>query len=181
MANKLTQIKNIIYEIRGHKVMLDRDLAELYGVELKVLNQAAKRNIKRFPADFMFRLTQKEWEILRSQFVTANKSVSKVRYPPYVFTEHGVLMLSNVLSSEKAIKMSIQIIRVFEKLRKYAMEQTSKDARIAEIHKLLMLHIENNDYKFSEYDGTIRHILQVLNNLVEHPPKTRRIGFAVED
>jgi len=86
-----------------------------------------------------------------------------------------------VLSSEKAIKMSIQIIRVFEKLRKYAMEQTSKDARIAEIHKLLMLHIENNDYKFSEYDGTIKYIVQALNNLIEHPPKTRRIGFNAED
>jgi len=181
MANKLTQIKSMIYEIRGHKVMLDRDLAELYGVEVKVLNQAAKRNIKRFPTDFMFRLTQKEWEILRSQFVTANKSLSKVRYPPYVFTEHGVLMLSNVLSSEKAIKMSIQIIRVFEKLRKYALKQTSKDARIAEIHKLLMIHIENNDYKFSEYDKTIRKIVQVLNNLVEHPPKTRKIGFTAEE
>ena len=155
MANKLTQIQNMIYEIRGHKVMLDRDLAELYGVELKVLNQAAKRNIKRFPSDFMFRLTKKEWEILRSQIVTANKNISKIRYLPYAFTEHGVLMLSNVLNSKKAVNMSIQIIRVFEKLKKYALEQTSKDARIAEIHKLLMIHIENNDYKFSEYDGTM--------------------------
>jgi phage regulator Rha-like protein len=171
----------MIYEIRGQKVMLDRDLAELYGVEVKRLNEAIKRNIARFPSDFMFKLTKKEWEILRSQFATANVNISKVRYPPYVFTEHGVLMLSNVLSSEKAIKMSIQIIRVFEKLRKYALKQTSKDARIAEIHKLLMIHIENNDYKFSEYDETIRHILQALNNLIEHPPKTRRIGFTVED
>jgi phage regulator Rha-like protein len=167
----------MIYEIRRQKVMLDRDIAGLYGVELKVLNQAAKRNIKRFPADFMFRLTQKEWEILRSQFVTANKDISKVRYPPFAFTEHGVLMLSNVLNSEKAINMSIQIIRVFEKLRKYALQQTSKDARIAELHKLLMLHIENNDYKFSEYDETIRQIVQALNNLVEQPKKTKRIGF----
>jgi phage regulator Rha-like protein len=171
----------MIYEIRGQKVMLDRDLAELYGVELKVLNQAVKRNIKRFPADFMFRLKKGEWEILRSQIVTANKNISKIRYLPYAFTEHGVLMLSNVLNSKKAINMSIQIIRVFEKLRKFAMEQTSKDARIVEIHKLLMLHIENNDYKFSEYDETIRHILQVLNNLIEHPPKTKRIGFTADD
>jgi len=89
-------------------------------------------------------------------------------------------MLSNVLSSEKAIKMSIQIIRVFEKLRKFALKQTSKDARIAEIHKLLMIHVENNDYKFSEYDKTIRKIVQVLNNLVEHPPKTRKIVFTAE-
>jgi len=170
----------MIYEIRGQKVMLDRDIAELYGVELKVLNQAAKRNIKRFPADFMFRLTQKEWEILRSQIVTAN-NISKVRYPPFAFTEHGVLMLSNVLNSEKAVNMSIQIIRVFEKLRKYALKQTSKDARIAELHKLLMLHIKNTDYKFSEYDETIRQIVQALNNLVEQPRKTRRIGFTAEE
>jgi phage regulator Rha-like protein len=86
-------------------------------------------------------------------------------------------MLSNVLNSKKAVNMSIQIIRVFDKLRKYALEQTSKDARIAEIHKLLMLHIENNDYKFSEYDETIRQIIHALNNLIEQPKKTKTIGF----
>jgi len=158
--------------------MLDRDLAGLYGVEVKRVNEAVKRNIERFPADFMFQLTQNEWDILRSQIATANNDISKVRYLPYAFTEHGVLMLSNVLNSEKAINMSIQIIRVFDKLRKYAIKQTSKDARIAELHELLMLHIENNDYKFSEYDETIRQILQVLNNLIEHPRKTRTIGFS---
>ena len=96
---------------------------------------------------------------------------------PYVFTEHGVLMLSNVLNSPKAINMSIQIIRVFDKLRKYALEQSAKDTRIEEIHRLLMLHIENNDYKFSDYDETIKHIIHALNNLMEKPAKTRRIGF----
>jgi len=170
----------MIYEIRGQKVMLDRDIAGLYGVEVKRLNEATKRNIDRFPSDFMFQLTQNEWEILRSQFATANKNISKVRYPPYAFTEHGVLMLSNVLNSKRAVNMSIQIIRVFEKLRKYALKQTSKDARIAELHKLLMLHIKNTDYKFSEYDETIRQIVQALNNLVEQPKKTRRIGFTAE-
>jgi phage regulator Rha-like protein len=177
MIDESLPIQNMIYEIRGYKIMLDRDLAELYGVELKVLNQATKRNIERFPADFMFRLTQDEWDILRSQIVTANKNISKVRFLPYAFTEHGVLMLSNVLNSEKAINMSIQIIRVFDKLRKYTLEQTSKDVRLAEFHKLLMLHIENNDYKFSEYDETIRQIVQALNNLIEQPKKTKRIGF----
>ena len=160
-------------------VMLDRDLAELYGVELRSLNQAAKRNIERFPSDFMFQLTQDEWNILRSQFVIANKNISKMRFLPYVFTEHGVLMLSNVLNSERAIKMSIQIIRVFDKLRKYALKQTSNDVRIEELHKLLMLHIENNDYKFSEYDETIRQILRALNNLIEKPKPVKQIGFAV--
>ncbi|MCL1993994.1 MAG: ORF6N domain-containing protein [Spirochaetes bacterium] len=174
-------IQNLIYEIRGQKVMLDRDLAELYEVELKVMNQAVKRNIERFPADFMFQLEQEEWDDLRSQFVTANKSLSKVRYLPNVFTEHGVLMLSNVLNSANAINMSIQIIRVFDKLKKYALMQTPNDARIEELHKLLMLHIENTDYKFSEYDETIRQILQALNNLIEQPKQTKQIGFNTEN
>ena len=110
MASKLTIIREMIYEIRGQKVMLDRDLAELYGVELKRLNEAVKRNIKRFPSDFMLQLNKEEWENLRSQNATANKNLSKVRFLPYVFTEHGVLMLSNVLNTTKAINMSIQII-----------------------------------------------------------------------
>jgi phage regulator Rha-like protein len=181
MANKLTQIKSMIYEIRGHKVMFDSDLAALYEVETFNLNKAVKRNIERFPSDFMFQITKAEWENLTFQNGISSKKHGGRRYPPYVFTEHGVLMLSNVLNSEKAIKMSIQIIRVFEKLRKYALKQTSKDTRIAELHKLLMIHIENNDYKFSEYDKTIRKIVQVLNNLVEHPPKTRKIGFTAEE
>ena len=145
------------------------------------LNQAAKRNIERFPSDFMFQLTQDEWGILRSQIVTANKSISKVRFLPNVFTEHGVLMLSNVLNSARSINMSIQIIRVFDKLRKYALQQTSNDIRIEELHKLLMLHIENNDYKFSEYDETIREIVDALNNLIEQPKKTKTIGFGTEE
>jgi hypothetical protein len=90
-------------------------------------------------------------------------------------------MLSNVLNSPKAINMSIQIIRVFDKLRKYALEQSTKDTRIEEIHKLLMLHIENNEYKFSEYDETIRQIIHTLNNFMEKPVKTRRIGFNTEN
>jgi len=177
MSNKSLSIQNKIYEIRGQKVMLDRDLAELYGVELKRLNEATKRNIGRFPSDFMFQLKQKEWDNLRSQIATAKKDVSKVRYLPFAFTEHGVLMLTNVLNSRKAINMSIQIIRVFDKLRKYVLNQTSKDARITELHKLLMLHIKNNDYKFSEYDETIKQIIQALNNLLEKPKNTRTIGF----
>jgi len=90
-------------------------------------------------------------------------------------------MLSNVLNSTKAITMSIQIIRVFDKLRKYALEQTSKDVRLAELHKLLMLHIKNSDIKFSEHDEAINQIFNVLNNLIEQPKKTRRIGFTAEE
>jgi len=89
----LTKIQNMIYEIRGQKVMLDRDLAELYEVEVKRLNENVKRNIERFPPDFMFQLKQDEWNTLRSQFATANENISKVRFLPYAFTEHGVLNL----------------------------------------------------------------------------------------
>jgi len=210
MANELVQIQKMIYEIRGQKVILDRDLAVLYEVEVKRLNEAVKRNIERFPEDFMFQLTEDEWDRLRSQivisneriedndqdvthkplvevadlrsqFATANVNISKVRFLPYAFTEHGVLMLSNVLNSTRAINMSIEIIRVFDKLRKYALEQTPKDIRIEELHKLLMLHIENTDHKFSGYDKTIKQIVCALNNLITEPPKTKRIGFNAED
>ena len=180
IANKLTYIQELIYEIRGQKIMLDRDLAKLYGVELKAMNQTVKRNIERFPSDFMFQLAQGEWDILRSQIVTANENIIKVRFCPYAFTEHGVLMLSNVLNSTKAITMSIQIIRVFDTLRKYALEQNTKDIRIEELHKLLMLHIENNDHKFAGYDKTIKQIIVALNNLIEQPPKTKTIGFRTD-
>ena len=97
MANKLATLQNMIYEIRGQKVMLDRDLAVLYGAELKRLNEAVKRNIEQFPPDFMFQLTKDEWDNLRSQIATANKDLPKVRFLPYVFTEHGVLIVSNVI------------------------------------------------------------------------------------
>jgi phage regulator Rha-like protein len=184
MAKELTQIQNMIYEIRGQKVMLDLDLAGLYEVEVKRLNEATKRNIERFPDDFMFKLTQEEWDSLRSQIVTANlksqiatSSWGGRRKLPNVFTEHGVLMLSNVLNSPEAITMSIQIIRVFDKLRKFALEQTSKDIRMEDIRKLLMLHIENTDHKFSKQDEIIKQIVLALNNLIEKPPKTKKIGF----
>ena len=170
----------MIYEIRGQRVMLDRNLAELYGVELRSLNQAVKRNIERFPADFMFQLARGEWDILRSQIVIANPNIVKVRFPPHAFTEHGVLMLSNVLNSPMAIDMSIQIIRIFDKLRKYALERPSNDMRIEELHKLLMLHIENTDSKFSEHDEAIRQIATALNNLIGRPPKAKAIGFRAD-
>jgi len=178
MANKLTQIQNMIYEIRGQKVMFDRDLAELYGVEIKVMNQAVKRNIDRFPSDFMFQLTDEEWKNQRSQFVTFSKDTRK--YKPFVFTEHGILMLSSVLNSSRAIEINIQIMRVFIKMRHYVISKSDKNTQIAEFRKLLMLHIENTDYKLLEHDKTIQQIIIALNNLIEKPPKTKQIGFGAD-
>lgn len=110
-------IKNMIYTIRGQRVMLDKDLSALYGVEVRVLNQAVKRNIQRFPEDFMFQLNVEEWEILKSQFVTS--SWGGVRKMPYAFTEQGVAMLSSVLKSETAIEVNIRIMRAFVAVRQY--------------------------------------------------------------
>jgi len=175
MANKLAQIKDMIYEIRGQKVMLDSDLAVLYEVELKAMNQAVKRNIGRFPSDFMFQLTNDEWDSLRSQFVTSKSNRGGRRYIPYVFTEQGVSMLSSVINSERAIEVNINIMRTFVKLRQYVHSKSDANEQIAELRKLLMLYIEKNDKRVNE-------IIIALNNLIEQkereqPPKTRRIGF----
>ncbi len=119
MQIELTEIQNMIYVIRGQKVMLDSDLAKLYRVETKVLNQSVRRNLRRFPEDFMFRLTIEEHEILRSQFVTSSSDHGGRRYQPLVFTENGVAMLSSILKSEIAIDVNIAIMRVFTKLRSF--------------------------------------------------------------
>ena len=110
------------------------------GVETRVLNQAVKRNIKRFPAHFMFKLTKEEWQILRSQIVTLSDDIRK--YPPYVFTEQGIAMLSSVLKSERAIQIHIQIMDTFVKIRQYALQTSQKNLEIEELRKLLMLYIE---------------------------------------
>jgi ORF6N domain. len=162
----------MIYEIRGQKVMLDRDLADLYGVELKVMNQAVKRNIGRFPSDFMFQLTDDEWKNLRSQFVTFNKDTRK--YKPYAFTEQGVSMLSSVINSERAIEVNINIMRTFVQLRHYVLAKSDTNEQIAELRKLLMLYIEKNDKRVND-------IIIALNNLIAHPPKTKKIGFNAGD
>ena len=130
-------IQNKIYLIRGHKVMLDRDLAELYGAETRRLNEQVKRNLKRFPSDFMFQLTRNEYDNLRSQFATS--SWGGRRYLPYVFTDYGVAMLSSVLNSDRAIEVNIQIMRVFTKLREMMIS-----------HKDLARKIEDMEHKFQE-------------------------------
>ena len=171
MANKLIVLNSIedrIFTIRGYKVMIDRDLAQLYGIEVKRLNESVKRNLKRFPPEFMFQLTDKEWSNLRSQIATFNKDTRK--YKPFVFTEHGILMLSSVLNTDKAIDVNIQIMKIFVQLRHYAISQGDTNTQIAELRKLLLLYIEKNDKRVND-------IIIALNSLLEQPKKTNTIGF----
>ena len=143
-------IANKIYFIRNQKVMLDRDLAILYGIETKVLNQAVKRNMSRFPEDFMFQLTEIEFQNLKSQIVTS--SWGGTRKLPYAFTEHGVLMLSSVLKSDKAIQVNIQIMRIFTKVRQMLLDTTELKIDILQIQKKLENHDKNIELVFSYLD-----------------------------
>lgn len=157
-------IENNIFFIRGKKVVLDRHLAALYKVETKVLNQAVKRNIKRFPADFMFRLSKEEMKIWKSQIVTSKKDRMGLRKRPCVFTEQGVAMLSSVLKSERAIQVNIQIMRVFTKLRE-----------ILSNHKKLRDKIEEMEKR---YDSQFKVVFDTIKMMLEAPPKkTEKIGY----
>ena len=156
-----------IYLVRNHKVMLDNDLAELYNVETKRLKEQVRRNIDRFPSSFMFELTAEEYASLRSQFATLKRGRHS-KYLPFVFTEHGILMLSSVLNSELAIKMSVQIIETFIQLRKLANNYEEI------LKKINQMESQNNE-QFSE-------IYEVLQQLLEKPkeePRTK-IGYKKE-
>lgn len=143
-------ISNTIYYIRNQKVMLDRDLAKLYGIETRVLKQAVKRNISRFPEDFMFELSKEEFQNLTSQIVTS--SWGGTRKLPSAFTEHGVLMLSSVLNSEKAIQTNIQIMRIFTKVRQMLLDTTEIKLDIVQIQKKLENQGKNIELVFSYLD-----------------------------
>ncbi|WP_395065468.1 ORF6N domain-containing protein [Flavobacterium sp.] len=145
-------ISDKIYFIRNQKVMLDRDLATLYGIETKRLKEQVKRNISRFPEDFMFELSKSEFENWRSQFATSNSEKMSLRYLPMVFTEHGVLMLSSVLNSDKAIQTNIQIMRIFTKVRQMLMDTTDLKIDILQIQKKLENHDKNIELVFSYLD-----------------------------
>jgi hypothetical protein len=188
MSNEITQIESMIYEIRGFKVMLDSDLASLYGVEVKALNRTVKRHIKRFPYDFMFQLTSSEWSDLKSQFVASGlrcqngtaKQVEKIRFNPYAFTEQGISMLSGLLNSDIAIEMNIAIMRAFVKLRHYALKQIDTNEQIIELRKMLMLYMENTDSKLQKHEKEIGVIIKALNSLIHDPPpakEPKQIGF----
>jgi len=145
-----------IYFIRSHKVMIDRDLADLYGVETRVLNQAVRRNIKRFPDDFMFQMTSEEMKNWKSQIVISNKEKMGIRKPPLVFTEQGVAMLSSVLNSETAILVNIQIIRTFTKIRK-----------MLESQKTILEKLEKLELQDNEHEKNIMLIFEYLKQFEE--------------
>ena len=152
--DNLVTIQNLIYEIRGQKIMLDSDLAKLYGVETSRLNEAVKRNIKRFPSNFRFQLTKEEYETLTSQIAISKKQGGR-RYLPYAFTEQGVAMLSSVLNSEQAIQINIQIMNTFVQVRNYVLNKFDNIKEIEELKTMLLLHIKNTDNKFKQTDKTI--------------------------
>ena len=157
-------IENKIYLIRGHKVMIDKHLAELYGVETKVLIQSVKRNINRFPEDFMFQLTHRETEVLRSQIVTSKKGSGGRRYLPYVFMEQGVAMLSSVLNSERAVQVNIEIMRAFVNLRELLVSHKDLARRLDELE--------------NKYDVQFKGVFDAIRRLMAKPEKPkRRIGF----
>jgi hypothetical protein len=169
-------IAQSILVFRGHKVLLDEDLATLYGVATKVLLQAVKRNSGRFPADFMFQLNTAEWAALRSRFVTSKPQRGGRRYTPYVFTEQGVAMLSSVLNSERAIAVNIEIMRAFVKLRELLVSNKELARRFDQLEARL-------DKKLTEHDRAIGAILSAIRELM-HPkvpvPKHRPIGFTAD-
>ena len=169
------QIQSKIYIIRGVRVMLDRDLADLYEVETKVFNQAVKRNIDRFPCDFMFQLSKDEFENWRSQFVTSKNDNIGLRRPPYAFTEQGVSMLSSVLKSKKAIDTSIQIIRTFTKLREFALNYSDIVNRLEELEKTLQINTQQTNYNTEKIDEAFILLNEILNDTKE--TNKNLIGF----
>jgi len=166
---ELQIIQNKIYEIRGHRVILDFDLAELYQVPTKAIKQAVKRNLKRFPEDFMFELNEDEWQILRSQFVTS--SWGGTRYYPFAFTEQGVAMLSSVLRSEIAIEVNISIMRAFVKIRKFSSAYYELNQRLE------TFMIETN----MQFNDIYQALTELASKKEEKSQPRKRVGFLKDD
>ena len=157
-----------IYFVRDQKVMLDRDLAELYGVETKYLKRQVRRQIRRFPEDFMFQFTQDELKDWRCQFGTSNSDMMGLRYPPFAFTEQGVAMLSGVINSDRAVLVNIQIMRIFTKMREMLLT-----------HKDLLLKVEQIESKVTSQDDRIKLLFDYLKKFVGENGKNRRqIGYS---
>jgi ORF6N domain-containing protein len=164
-------IERRIFTLRGHRVLLDQDLAKLYGVQLKRLNEQVKRNRDRFPEDFTFQLTFEEGKAVRavrSQNATLQNPLQHLRFPPYVFTEHGAMMLANVLKSPLAVRASIQVVRAFVRLR-----------RMLAWSNQIAKKIEALERRVGEHDAELQHVLRTLRKLIEPPPPPpkRPIGF----
>ena len=162
-----------IFVVRGQKVMIDRDLAELYGVETKRLKEAVRRNITRFPEDFMFEMTKEEFSNWRTQFATSNSDRKGLRYTPFCFTEQGVTMLSCILNSDRAIQLNIQIVRIFTKIREVLTDSLSIKLEIEEIKKKLQNQDKNIELVFTYLDELIEK--------QENPQPRKRIGFKTSD
>ena len=167
--DNLAQIQNLIYEIRDCKVMLDSDLAMLYGVETFNLNKAVKRNIQRFPSDFMFQLTKEEFNSLIFQNGISKQGRGGRRFMPYVFTEQGVAMLSTVLNSEQAIAVNIQIMRTFVKIKQFALENKELNKRLTDLEQLFMQHCRDNALDNQE-------LMQAIDLLMDRT-KPAKLGF----
>jgi hypothetical protein len=164
-------IEQRIFVVRGRQVMLDEDLADLYGVETKRLVEQVKRNLDRFPEDFMFQLNKEEATALRSQIATSNTGRGGRRYAPYVFTEQGVAMLSSVLRSKRAIAVNIEIMRAFVELR-----------RVASSYALIEKRLKQIERGMGEHDEQLEQIFNALRQLMAPPPRSKRpIGFRVRE
>lgn len=164
-------IENKIFIIRGQKVMLDRDLAQLYQVETKVLNQAVKRNIERFPNEFMFKLNDNELKELVTncdRFKTLKHSTSS----PYAFTEHGVAMLSSILNSKRAIAINIQIIQTFIKMKEFALSHNDLSQRISELERYFINYAQDNDEQIQKINETLNYLIDIT--------KPNQIGFNIK-
>lgn len=175
--NELQLIQSKIYEIRGVKVMIDRDLAVLYGVETRVLNQAVKRNIERFPDDFMFQLTSEEMEIWKSQIVMSNSVKMGIRRNPYVFTELGVAMLSSVLNSKLAIQINISIMRAFVAVRQMLVAPSAD--KVSELQcelKELKEYIEEVFADYNDINDDTRIQLELINQTLAELQAQRRLN-----
>jgi len=168
----IESIVNKIIFLRGEKVLLDRDFAELYGVETKALKRAVRRNIKRFPADFMFELTKEEFEDWRSQFVTSKSDKMGLRYKPMAFTEHGALMAANILKSKTAVSMSIYVVRAFIRMREELTSRRDLEERLDQIEKILLVH-----------DTELKELFEKIRPLLLPPPEKprKKIGFEVKE
>jgi len=167
-------IVNRIYLIRDQKVMIDRDLAELYGVETKRLKEAVRRNINRFPADFMFEMNIKELENWRTQFASSKEDLLGLRYTPFCFSEQGVTMVSCILNSERAVSVNIQVIRVFSKMRGALIMSKDIFLKLEQLEKRMMYQ----DKKIDKNEDDVRVIIETLKKLVGTAKERRPIvGF----